>query len=473
MIEVELPDGTIAEFPEGTSQDVIRSALQKRFSRPKVGVGEDALKSLGSGAAIGAAVLGDAINPINMVRDLADAPRRFGNLARGKMVKPRVNMPATAAASQLYQPQTNIGRYLQSGASGAVSGLVGGPMGALAGFGGGIGGEGLGDATEYAIGPEARGYGEFLGSVLGSMGIDAGRRAVTQNARIEAARNATKAAKDAAYKVVDTSQERIAKSSVQKFVQDARDTLKRQGYTESSPEYAPIKRKLEELNVKPSAELTPAGFDAYMKGLDDIAGRDSPAARLAGSLKRQVGGFLDDIDSPDIRTARTANRKNEAFLLADDIERRIRQRAPGTTAQTAAKDELRSVSNDKTQMAFLMEPQRAAVSRGAETTGLQRGMREVAKLSPNRLLGFGATGLAGGAAVGGAFNPLFLAPPALGIGAEMLYRNSVNRATRASLDALRSLPPQQRYSGLGALSNLSQDEIERLLRKQEKPMRAN
>lgn len=34
MIEVELPDGTIAEFPDGTSQDVIKSALQKRFSAP-------------------------------------------------------------------------------------------------------------------------------------------------------------------------------------------------------------------------------------------------------------------------------------------------------------------------------------------------------------------------------------------------------------------------------------------------------
>lgn len=31
MIEIELPDGTIAEFPAGTPQDVIRGALQKRF----------------------------------------------------------------------------------------------------------------------------------------------------------------------------------------------------------------------------------------------------------------------------------------------------------------------------------------------------------------------------------------------------------------------------------------------------------
>ena len=35
MIEVELPDGTIAEFPDGTSQAVITSALRKRFAPTK------------------------------------------------------------------------------------------------------------------------------------------------------------------------------------------------------------------------------------------------------------------------------------------------------------------------------------------------------------------------------------------------------------------------------------------------------
>lgn len=32
MIEIELPDGSFAEFPDGTSQDVIKGALQKRFA---------------------------------------------------------------------------------------------------------------------------------------------------------------------------------------------------------------------------------------------------------------------------------------------------------------------------------------------------------------------------------------------------------------------------------------------------------
>lgn len=35
MIEVQLPDGSIAEFPEGTPSEVIKGALQKRFGAPQ------------------------------------------------------------------------------------------------------------------------------------------------------------------------------------------------------------------------------------------------------------------------------------------------------------------------------------------------------------------------------------------------------------------------------------------------------
>jgi hypothetical protein len=36
MIEVELPDGSIAEFPDGTSREVMTAAIQKRFAPPKM-----------------------------------------------------------------------------------------------------------------------------------------------------------------------------------------------------------------------------------------------------------------------------------------------------------------------------------------------------------------------------------------------------------------------------------------------------
>lgn len=35
MIEVDLPDGSVAEFPDGTSPDVIKGALQKKFGSPQ------------------------------------------------------------------------------------------------------------------------------------------------------------------------------------------------------------------------------------------------------------------------------------------------------------------------------------------------------------------------------------------------------------------------------------------------------
>jgi hypothetical protein len=35
MIEVDLPDGSVAEFPDGTPPDVIKSALQKKFGAPQ------------------------------------------------------------------------------------------------------------------------------------------------------------------------------------------------------------------------------------------------------------------------------------------------------------------------------------------------------------------------------------------------------------------------------------------------------
>jgi hypothetical protein len=43
MIEVELPDGTILEFPEGTSQDVMRLAAQKYMAGPTVAAQDAAL----------------------------------------------------------------------------------------------------------------------------------------------------------------------------------------------------------------------------------------------------------------------------------------------------------------------------------------------------------------------------------------------------------------------------------------------
>lgn len=84
MIEVELPDGTIAEFPEGTPNEVISSVLQKQFGAPKadmsfmgrlkdnvVGV-DDGVMSLGEKAATALNMGGEGLT-LGVVGDEAAA----------------------------------------------------------------------------------------------------------------------------------------------------------------------------------------------------------------------------------------------------------------------------------------------------------------------------------------------------------------------------------------------------------------
>jgi hypothetical protein len=75
MIEVELPDGAIAEFPDGTPPDVIKGALRKKFGAPAPVAadgkmdrersyseyGMDALKGLGTGVVKGVEQLAGGI----------------------------------------------------------------------------------------------------------------------------------------------------------------------------------------------------------------------------------------------------------------------------------------------------------------------------------------------------------------------------------------------------------------------------
>jgi hypothetical protein len=65
MIEVELPDGTIAEFPDNTPQDVMRGALRKRFATEKAKTDRDAYYSSG--------IYAGKYNPLGPIAKTVDA----------------------------------------------------------------------------------------------------------------------------------------------------------------------------------------------------------------------------------------------------------------------------------------------------------------------------------------------------------------------------------------------------------------
>jgi len=128
MIEVELPDGTVAEFPDGTSNDVIQSALQKRFGQP-LGAGEDIVRSGANGLARGLPKGLDLLSS-GLASLAANTVGRGGDYF-DENLKPRTpvfNRVADAAFGKEYEPKTFPGKAAQFGGElvspgGAVKGL--------------------------------------------------------------------------------------------------------------------------------------------------------------------------------------------------------------------------------------------------------------------------------------------------------------------------------------------------------------
>lgn len=174
MIEVELPDGTIAEFPDGTSNEVIQGVLQRQFGTPQKNpaaapeptltdtakdVGASLLSGIGRGAAGIAGLPGtiqnafdNSFSAITGIQAPPPSPLSAEGLQSGLST-------LTGGASD-YEPQTTAGEYAGTVGEflpGAALGGVG--VGNLTRFGvvPGLASEGAGQLTEGSgIEPYAR-----------------------------------------------------------------------------------------------------------------------------------------------------------------------------------------------------------------------------------------------------------------------------------------------------------------------------
>lgn len=132
MIEVELPDGSIAEFPDGTPHQVMERAIQERFPAP-VGMGEDIARSGATGIRQGVegtlGMFGDAAKMTGDALGWAAGKFGFGeggqDVARtiGRRVNPFGFAPTTdeiqehmtkPVVGEHYQPQTVAGEYART-----------------------------------------------------------------------------------------------------------------------------------------------------------------------------------------------------------------------------------------------------------------------------------------------------------------------------------------------------------------------
>ena len=145
MIEAELPDGTILEFPDGTTPDVMRAAVQ-RMQKPQ-------------GATFGSMMKDELLRPVRAVRDLAAGAVRGAGSIGATLLAPRDAAESFIArqmgAPELQAPERrnamsdalrSMGADTDSMAFGA--GKIGAEIAGTAGVGGALAGgaQGMGAA---------------------------------------------------------------------------------------------------------------------------------------------------------------------------------------------------------------------------------------------------------------------------------------------------------------------------------------
>jgi hypothetical protein len=127
VIEVELPDGTIAEFPAGTSPDIIKASLQKRFLKPnerRTGLDEASVRSFAQGITFGG------------IDELASGVGAAGDMLRGKPFGESYNRRLTDNRAQdtmiaKQRPVTDTAGKVVGGVVGATGAALAAPASAL------------------------------------------------------------------------------------------------------------------------------------------------------------------------------------------------------------------------------------------------------------------------------------------------------------------------------------------------------
>lgn len=121
-IQVETPDGNIAEFPDGMSQDAIAAVLRRQYPAPKepkqTNAAVDVIRSIPGGLAKGVAAVA------GIPGDISDALDAGANWLTGNNIssRPSVSAPSSgqlnaafsAPTGGYYEPQRKAGRYAET-----------------------------------------------------------------------------------------------------------------------------------------------------------------------------------------------------------------------------------------------------------------------------------------------------------------------------------------------------------------------
>jgi len=363
MIEVELPDGTVAEFPDGTSKDVIAGALQKQFGTPQAApaatfadrfVGEgrpqwtkggynpqaeanaiEAVRGTGgftdaSGSIINGIPFGDEIMsalgaPIRATRDAIrgngfDLGRSYneGQALEAELQRRRderspiaSTIGAVAGGMAPVGQAAKAGMSLINGAAPTLGSMVG--RGAAEGaLWGGLYGAGEGSGLEdRAINALKSGAaGGVLGGTLGAVGR-IGASKIDRSALPTV--NDLKAAAQAAYQRADQAGVVFTPQAMQRLANDITSEFAQFGYHPELQSGAKV--ALDEINRLASQNVTLKGLDVARK----IAGNAyQPGNKSNNALTSKVVDAIDNlVANPQAGDVMTGNAPAAATALSE------------------------------------------------------------------------------------------------------------------------------------------------------------
>ncbi|MBN9219537.1 MAG: hypothetical protein J0I79_16450 [Mesorhizobium sp.] len=418
-MQVQLPNGDVAEFPDNMKQADIEAVLQKQFAAPSVGT--DVAKSAASGVGIGAGNIADALNPVNWGHDLMANVSDLGQLFKGQVPNARQpSAPATQFMADLYQPKTEAGRLTQGGAAGATTGIIGGLPGVLTGFTGGVGSEAGGDLSSATFGEGARPIGSLFGALAGGKVGNAalnGIRGFTNPAPSPESLRADYVLAKNQTKNIDFSPEQVSQGLTQPTI----DAVQ--------PSVFNISDRIAPAALQDLQDFGRKGTNAYQ--LDEFRSQLG-GDPLSSRIRDNIDTFTDSADVPtDYRDLYRRSKLARNITNAMDA---------GGSSVTQARTRLRNVATS----ARGSTPAEQAALRRAGSIGIGESAARVGRVPAAILSAVTGSGYSPSAGLG-----VYAGGRILDNVADAIARRRMNDALQIVLRGGK-LPPQ--YSGFGALT---------------------
>jgi hypothetical protein len=493
MIEVELPDGSIAEFPNGTGKEAIQSALQKKFGAPKAGNPVPDEKSKRDDY-YSKGIYAGAYNPLGPIAKTVDAfasgaqraplfgwddeaqaavatgggllgdyeKSRSGFDARKQAI--REQNPVSSAVGELAGGLATGGKLAQAGVTMAGRSLP------LVGRAGGAAIEGAGYGALVGAGEAKPGdrlsgaaLGGTVGALTGAAASKAGDMLATRFAKSasQAAAPTTDdiaAASNALYRQADQAGITLKPQTTDRLVANMKiaagnlnDNLR--------PRTAGVVQDLADLQNKP---LTLQQFDELRQSIGlAMKNADAQDVRTLQRMKTIVDSFADNANASDvtgnvqgfdlIKQARDLWAKKsktelveEMFDLADVKSARYSQSGMTNAVRDKASQLYSRIVNGKVK-GFTKE-ETALVRQLAKGEMTPKAVQWAAKFAPRGVISFG-TGVGLGSALGGPVGALL--PGMVGYGAA----NVADRAAIGGVQALRNAAATGNAPVLQAITN--------------------